>query len=163
MVGTVVPGTCWACKKYNKIISGIQLVFILHLSQWCTVQHINFISLAAIQSKSHNFPHPGRIACCSTSNSRKPANKALHTICGNNTSIVSSCWWWAYECSKHVEKIISAIKHSVASNWFSSLRLYYEARTNMLHICQNGCALPRCFYERVNTRKILTLLSLRQS
>jgi hypothetical protein len=73
--------------------------------------------------QSHNFRHPGRIACCSTPNSRPPATKALHTICGNNTSIVSSSWWWAYECPKHVEQIIIAIKHSVASSWFSSLRL----------------------------------------
>ena len=40
--------------------------------------------------RSHNFPHPGRIACCSAPNSRPPPNKALHTICGNNTNIVSS-------------------------------------------------------------------------
>ena len=52
-----------------------------------------------------------------------PTTKASHTICGNNTSIVSSSWWWPYECPKHVEQIISAIKHSVASSWFSSLRL----------------------------------------
>jgi len=36
--------------------------------------------------ESHNFPHPGRPA----PNSRPPATKALHTICGNNTNIVSS-------------------------------------------------------------------------
>ena len=54
---------------------------------------------------------------------RPPATKALHTICGNNTSTVSSSWWWAYECPKHVEQIIIAIKHSVASIWFSSLRM----------------------------------------
>ena len=29
MMGIVVPETCWAYKKYNEIISGIQLVFIL--------------------------------------------------------------------------------------------------------------------------------------
>ena len=74
--------------------------------------------------ESHNFPHPWRTACCSAPNSRPPATKALHTICGNNTSIVSSSWWWAYRCPKHVEQIISAIKHSVASSWFSSLRVY---------------------------------------
>jgi len=51
------------------------------------------------------------------------ATKALHTICGNNTIIVSSSWWWAYRCPKHVEQIISAMKHSVASRWFSSLRV----------------------------------------
>ena len=28
----------------------------------------------------------------------------------------------AYKCPKHVEQIISAINHSVASSWFSSLR-----------------------------------------
>jgi len=71
---------------------------------------------------SHNIPHPGRIACCSTPNSRPPATKALHTICGKNTSIVSSSWWLAYNCPKHVEQIIIAIKHSVASSWFYSLR-----------------------------------------
>jgi len=71
-------------------------------------------------SESHNFPHPGRITCCSAPNSRPPPNKALHTICGNNTSIVSSSWWWAYKWPKHVEQIISAIKHWVASSWFSS-------------------------------------------
>ena len=38
MMGIVVPEICWAYKKYNKIISGIYFVFILQLSQWCTVQ-----------------------------------------------------------------------------------------------------------------------------
>ena len=33
---------------------------------------------------------PGRIACCSAPNSLPSATEALHTICGNNTSIVSS-------------------------------------------------------------------------
>ena len=73
---------------------------------------------------SHNFPHPGRIACCPAPNSRPPATKALlHTKCGNNTSIISSPWWWAYKCLKHVKQITSAINHSVASrasSWFSS-------------------------------------------
>ena len=31
MIGTVVPETCWAYKKYNKIISGIWLGFIFQL------------------------------------------------------------------------------------------------------------------------------------
>jgi hypothetical protein len=93
---------------------------------------------------------PGRIACCSAPNSRPPATKALHTICGNNTSIVSSSWWWAYKCPKHVEQIISAINHSVASSWFSSLRLYYDARTN-IHQINSGTFFPlrklRLFYK----------------
>ena len=80
---------------------------------------------------SHNLPHSGRIACCPAPNSRPPATKALHVICSNKTSIVSSSWWWAYKCPKHVEQIKSAIKHSVESSWFSSLRLYYDARTNI--------------------------------
>ena len=46
------------------------------------------------------------------------SNQAVHTICGNNTHIVSSSWRWAQKCQKHVEHIISAIKHSVASSWF---------------------------------------------
>jgi len=66
----------------------------------------------------------GRIACCSAPNSRPPATKALHTICSDNTStcIVSCSWGWAYKCPKHVEQLISAIEHSIASSWFSSLR-----------------------------------------
>ena len=48
------------------------------------------------------------------------SNQALHTIGGNKTHIVSSSWWWAYKCPKHVEHIVSAIKHSVASSWFFS-------------------------------------------
>ena len=38
MMGIVVPETCWAYKKYNKIMSSISSVFILQLSQRCTVQ-----------------------------------------------------------------------------------------------------------------------------
>ena len=48
--------------------------------------------------ESHNFPHPGRMACCSAPNSRPPTTKPLHTAYGNNPSIVSSSWWWAYKC-----------------------------------------------------------------
>ena len=70
---------------------------------------------------SRNFPHPGRIAWCPVPDHRPPSTKALHTICSNNTSIDSSSWWWAYKCPKHVEQILSAINHSVASSWFSSL------------------------------------------
>jgi len=39
MMGIGVPETCWAYKKYNKIISSIYLVFVIQLSQWCKVQH----------------------------------------------------------------------------------------------------------------------------
>jgi len=39
-------------------------------------------------------------------------------LCGNNTSIVSSSWWWAYKWPKYIEQIISAI----TSSWFSSVR-----------------------------------------
>jgi len=34
MMGIVMPETCWAYKKYSKIMSGISLVFILHLSPY---------------------------------------------------------------------------------------------------------------------------------
>jgi len=89
-----------------------------------------------LSSQSHNLPHPGPIACCSDCNSRPPSTKALHTICGNNASIVSSSWWWAYKCPKHVEQITSAINHSVISNWFSSLRQPYKTLQNSYeHVC----------------------------
>jgi len=88
---------------------------------WIVTQRIVVIPYRRLVSRTIS-PHPGRIACCSAPNSRPPATKALHTICGNNTSIVSSSWWWAYTCPKHVQQIISAIKHSVSSSWIFSLR-----------------------------------------
>jgi len=82
-------------------------------------------------SCSSSFPHLGRIACCPAPDRRPPVTKALHAIFGNNTVTVSSSWWWAYKCPKHVEQITSTINHSVASSWFSSLRIYNDARTNI--------------------------------
>ena len=41
---------------------------------------------------------------------------------GSCSSSFPHPWWWAYKCPKHVEQIVSAINHSVASSWFSSLR-----------------------------------------
>jgi len=74
---------------------------------------------------SHNFPHPGRIACCSTLNSRPPATKALHTICGNNTSIVSSSWWWAYHHHyHHVPEGLGVFPFPWSSRWSWSLHLF---------------------------------------
>jgi len=64
--------------------------------------------------------------------------KTSHTICGNNKTIASSSPWWAYKCPKHDEQIISAINHSVAYSWFSSLRIYNEARTNIHQILIYG-------------------------
>ena len=84
---------------------------------------------------SSSFPHPGRIAYCPAPDRRPPTTKASHTIRGTNTSIVSSSWWWAYKCRKHVEQIISAINHSVACSWFSSLwvneYLHFYQKENM--------------------------------
>jgi len=60
-----------------------------------------------------------------------PSSRTLHTICGNNTSVVSSSWWWAYKCPKHVEQITSAINHSVVSSSFSSRHIYNNAQTNI--------------------------------
>jgi len=92
---------------------------------------------------SSSFPHPGRIACCPAPDRRPPATKALHTIWGNNTSIVSSSWWWTYKCPKHVEQIINAINNGVATSWFYSL--YNDARTNVHHIHRNKAYVIRKF------------------
>jgi len=70
-----------------------------------------------------SYPHPGHIACCPAPDRRSPTTKTLHTIYGNNTSIVSISWWWANTFPKHAEQITCAINHSVASSWFSSLRM----------------------------------------
>jgi len=40
MMGIVVPETCWAYKKYNKVTSGIYLVFILQLQHYMLLDYI---------------------------------------------------------------------------------------------------------------------------
>ena len=56
-------------------------------------------------SCSSSFLHPGRIACWPASDHRPPATKTLHTIRGNNTSIISSAWWWTYKCPKILSRL----------------------------------------------------------
>jgi len=49
MMGIVMSEKYWAYKKYNKIISGIYLVFFLQLSQWCTVTQISDCQSSLVQ------------------------------------------------------------------------------------------------------------------
>jgi hypothetical protein len=44
------------------------------------------------------------------------------------TGIVSSSWWWAYECPKHVEQLIRIINHQVTSSWFFLLHIYRRCK-----------------------------------
>ena len=110
-------------------------------------------------SCSSSFPNPGRIACCPAPDCRPPATKALHTTFGNNTSIVASSWWWAYKCPKYVEKIISAINHSVAPRWFSSVHLYNDVRTNKHQMNIFICTANKYphFSARTSSLKIIRL------
>jgi hypothetical protein len=48
---------------------------------------------------------------------QQPRHYTPHVV---TKSIVSSSWWWAYKCPKHVEQITSSINHWVASSWFCS-------------------------------------------
>jgi len=73
------------------------ILLTLHLDLSFTCYAVKQQAMRPEYGQSHNFPHPGRIACCSAPNSRPPATKALRTICGNNTSILSSSWQWAYK------------------------------------------------------------------
>ena len=82
------------------------------------VRDVAPLALSWWQGQWSNIPHPGRIAGGPAPYLRQPATKASHTIGGNNTHTVLSSWWWAQKCLKHVEHIISAINHSVASSWF---------------------------------------------
>ena len=65
MMGIVVPETCRPYKKYNKIIRGIQLVFILHLSErlflWsgqisCIITE-NFLSHLAVLNQQNIYSY----------------------------------------------------------------------------------------------------------
>ena len=120
-------------------------LYLCYCHIWCVMPWLlvvggqvqgNRLCVRDEESCSSSFPHPERIACCSAPSSRPPTTKALHTISGNNTSIVSSSWWWAFKCPKHVEQITSAINHSVASSWFSSLRMYNVIIRNAINLLQ---------------------------
>ena len=106
---------------------------------------------------SSSFPHLGHIACCPAPDRRPPTTKALHTKCDNNTIIVSSSWWWACKCPKHVEQIMSAVKHSVASSCFPSLSSYSFLSLSSLCLSQSlrtryeGTFRSSCYTRRLYT------------
>jgi len=124
--------------------------YLCYYRIWCVMSWLLVVggqvqgSRLCVLVEGNCSTHPGSIACCPAPDHRPPATKALHTIYGNNTSIVSISWWWAYKCLKHVEQIISAIRHSVASSWFSSLRLYNDACTNIQQISVCSCRDASC-------------------
>ena len=146
---------CWRGQDvlHNKL-SHLTDPLVRAMKNW------NWVGLPA---SGLHFPHHGRIACCSAPNSRPPATKALQTIHGNNTSIVSNSCWWAYKCPKHVE-IISAIKHSVTSSWFSSLRLqrpivYWFVFTTGVKfcLCETGIVLLHIIQTDVSLHCVVRL------
>jgi hypothetical protein len=47
-----------------------------------------------------------------------------HIAPHTRTSIVSSSWWWTYECLKRVEQFIRTINFQVTSSWFFLLHIY---------------------------------------
>ena len=76
------------------------------------------------------------------------SHQALHTIGGNNTHIVLSSWWWTLKCQKHVECIISAIKHSVTSSWFffsTHMQRCMDKHTSNAISCLKIYVLPSIF------------------
>jgi hypothetical protein len=89
-------------------------------------------------AESSNIPLSGRTAC----RPAPPATKALHTTC-YNLSIVSSSWWWAYKCPKHVELITRSTNHLVATSWFPSPHITtMHGQTYQIYqdYCLLGCA-----------------------
>jgi hypothetical protein len=59
-----------------------------------------------------------------------PSSGAWDYTSSNVRCVVSSSWWWAYECPKHVEQFIRAIKHQVTSSWFFLLHIYRRCTDN---------------------------------
>ena len=96
---------------------GVQCLVAGCRSSGAEQQAVRPVSGMLHDSESCNITLTGRIACC-PAGPPTTSNQAIRTIGGNNTHIVSSSWWWAQKCPKHVEQIISAINHSVASSWF---------------------------------------------
>ena len=88
---------------------------------------------------SRVMQHPSLLSC---TRPPTPSNQTLHTIGGNNTHIVSSSWWCAWKCPKHVEHIISAINHSVASSWF----FFFTQRQTLFEVTQIKLNGQLCYY-----------------
>ena len=124
-----VPGGRWWGAGQQAMRPGWQKLFDWLYLRLYSIQRCK--DYCIINWWSNNFRHPGHTACCPAPDRRPPPTKALHTTCSNNASIVSSSWWWAHMCPIHVQQIISAIKNSVASSWFSCLGLYS-------HVSQSG-------------------------
>ena len=100
--------------KSMPIIRSARL-YLCYCRIWCVMPSLLVVggqvqgSRLCVRVEGYCSTHPGRIACCPAPDRRPPTTKALHTICGNNTNMVSSSWWWAYKCPKHVEQIISTM------------------------------------------------------
>ena len=90
-----------------------------------------------------------------------------HMVCnglvaGGRRSGAGPCTWplttwrWTYKCPKHVDQINGAIKHSVASSWFSSLCLFRRLSTGYKWGSGNICLWmgAKCnspIYEQITT------------
>ena len=100
-IALVICSTCFG-HFYAHHTSSILYVYYYRL--WCAMPWLLVVGGQVQDSRlcvrnegccSRNIPHSGRIACCPAPDLRQPANKASHTIGGNNTRIFSSSWWWA--------------------------------------------------------------------
>ena len=62
----------------------------------------------------------------------------------SNTSIVSSSWWLAFKCPKHVEQIISAVNHSVGFLLYTYTMMhgqtYIKISIGNVYICGTAIA-----------------------
>ena len=80
---------------------------------------------------------------------------------GNKTHLVSSSWWWALKCPKHVARIISAIMHTFVSQFTFSdnkAKIHNQPDANMSKIF-----LKRTTQLRTGLTACCTLYSQRHS
>ena len=76
-------------------------LYVCYYRLWCAMPRLLVVegqvqaSTLCVRDEgccSRNILHPELIAGCPALDLQQPATKALHTIGGNNTHIVSSCW-----------------------------------------------------------------------
>jgi len=80
-IAHIICSTCFGHLRVHH--QELETIFVLLPHMVCNALVADGRLLGAEQQAMR----PGRIACCSAPNSRPSATKALHTICGNNTSL----------------------------------------------------------------------------
>ena len=125
MMGIVVSETCSTYKQYNKIISGVYMVHILQLSQWCAARHTS-------NRKERCFVWRFPAFACLSLAQEQPYDEAVYG------SLAEWCWQEETEIFRHRPVLVSPCPPQI---WCWSARCLIQP-TNVHH----ASLAPRCVH-----------------